>query len=135
MAKEFHVKKRRPVRRKHIAPLLKELEEGLDIDLAVDGAFLEMASYGPWQLVFVDKVAKTIEVNDDDGRRWVFLTLRGFLEHGDAKLKEFPGADLNTVYYNSVPGGDYIYFVSEVADQLKKKMALPPNSPLIKSRH
>ena len=38
MAKEFHVKKRRPVRRKHIAPLLKELEEGLDIDLAVDGA-------------------------------------------------------------------------------------------------
>ena len=27
MAKEFQVKKRRPVRRKHIAPLLKELEE------------------------------------------------------------------------------------------------------------
>ena len=56
MAKEFQVKKRRPVRRKHIAPLLKELEEGLSIDLAVDGAFLEMANYGPWQLVFVDKV-------------------------------------------------------------------------------
>ena len=39
MAKDFQVKKRRPVRRKHIAPLLKELEEGLNIDLAVDGAF------------------------------------------------------------------------------------------------
>ena len=44
-----------------------------------------MANYGPWQLVFVDKVAKTIEVNDDDGRRWAFLTLRGFLEHPDSK--------------------------------------------------
>ena len=84
MAKDFQVKKRRPVRRKHIAPLLKELEEGLNIDLAVDGAFLEMANYGPWQLVFVDKVAKTIEINDEEGRRWVLLTLRGFLEHPDS---------------------------------------------------
>ncbi|MCH2644358.1 MAG: hypothetical protein MKZ54_03545, partial [Candidatus Poseidoniaceae archaeon] len=39
MARDFQVKKRRPVRRKHIAPLLKELEEGLNIDLAGDGAF------------------------------------------------------------------------------------------------
>ena len=52
MAKEFQVKKRRPVRRKHIAPLLKELEEGLNIDLAVDGAFLEMANYGPWPVSY-----------------------------------------------------------------------------------
>ena len=32
MAKDFQVKKRRPVRRKHIAPLLKELEEGLTLE-------------------------------------------------------------------------------------------------------
>ena len=46
MAKDWQIRKRRPVRRKHIAPLLKDLEEALGIDLAVDGAFLEMADYG-----------------------------------------------------------------------------------------
>ena len=54
MAKDWQIKKRRPVRRKHIAPLLKDLEEALGIDLAVDGAFLEMADYGPWKMVLVD---------------------------------------------------------------------------------
>ena len=39
----------------HIAPLLKRLESDLDIDLNVDGAFLEMAEYGPWTMVFVDR--------------------------------------------------------------------------------
>ena len=29
-------------------------------------------------------MAKTIEINDEEGRRWVFLTLRGFLEHPDS---------------------------------------------------
>lgn len=84
MAKEWHVKNRRGVRRKQIAPLLKRLESDLGIDLAVDGAFLEMAEYGPWQMVFVDKIAKSVEVKDDDGKRFVFLTLRGFLEHQDS---------------------------------------------------
>ena len=84
MAKEWHIKKRRPVRRKQIAPLLKELETALGIDLAVDGAFLEMAEYGPWQMVFVDKIAKSVELKNDDGKRFAFLTLRGFLEHPDS---------------------------------------------------
>ena len=52
MANEWNVRKRRPVRRKHIAPLLKRLESDLAIDLNVDGAFLEMAEYGPWTMVF-----------------------------------------------------------------------------------
>ena len=43
MSKDWSIRKRRPVRRKNIAPLLKELEESLQIDLSVDGAFLEMA--------------------------------------------------------------------------------------------
>ena len=50
----------------------------------MDGAFLEMAEYGPWQMVFVDKVAKAIEVKNGDNERFTFLTLRGFLEHTDA---------------------------------------------------
>ena len=84
MSKDWSIRKRRPVRRKNIAPLLKALESSLGIDLSVDGAFLEMAEYGPWQMVFVDKVAKAIEVKNGDNERFTFLTLRGFLEHRDA---------------------------------------------------
>ena len=84
MSKDWTIRKRRPVRRKNIAPLLKELEESLQIDLAVDGAFLEMAEYGTWQMVFVDKVAKTVEVKDDENKRFTFLTLRGFLDYPEA---------------------------------------------------
>ena len=84
MSKDWSIRKRRPVRRKNIAPLLKALEESLGIDLSVDGAFLEMAEYGPWQMVFVDKVAKAIEVKNEENDRFTFLTLRGFLEHLDA---------------------------------------------------
>ena len=84
MSKDWSIRKRRPVRRKQIAPLLKALEESLGIDLSVDGAFLEMAEYGPWQMVFVDKVPKAIEVKNADLKRFAFLTLRGFLEHNDA---------------------------------------------------
>lgn len=84
MSKDWSIRKRRPVRRKQIAPLLKALEESLGIDLSVDGAFLEMAEYGPWQMVFVDKVPKAIEVKNADNERFAFLTLRGFLEHTDA---------------------------------------------------
>tara|TARA_B100001564_G_scaffold94991_1_gene77528 strand:- start:318 stop:827 length:510 start_codon:yes stop_codon:yes gene_type:complete len=84
MSKDWSIRKRRPVRRKNIAPLLKALESSLGIDLSVDGAFLEMAEYGPWQMVFVDKVGKAIEVKNSDNERFTFLTLRGFLEHNDA---------------------------------------------------
>ena len=81
MAKDWQIKKRRPVRRKHIAPLLKDLEEALGIDLAVDGAFLEMADYGPWKMVLVDRVPLAVELMSPDDERVVFLTLRGFLAH------------------------------------------------------
>ena len=79
MVKDWVVKKRRPVRRKNIAPLLKDLENHLGADLAVDGAFLEMAQYGPWNLVLVDRVALAFETEKPDGERCVSLTLRGLL--------------------------------------------------------
>ena len=81
MAKDWQIKKRRPVRRKHIAPLLKDLEAALGIDLAVDGAFLEMADYGPWKMVLVDRVPLAVELQNPEGERVVFLTLRGFLSY------------------------------------------------------
>ena len=51
MSKDWSIRKRRPVRRKNIAPLLKELEYALQVDLSIDGAFLEMAEYGPWKML------------------------------------------------------------------------------------
>ena len=84
MANEWSMRKRRPVRRKNIAPLLKRLEEDLAIDLNVDGAFLEMAEYGPWTMVFVDRTPLVIELQDLEDERCVFLTLSGFLEHVEA---------------------------------------------------
>ena len=81
VAKDWQIKKRRPIRRKNIAPLLKDLENVLNIDLNVDGAFLEMAEYGPWQLVLVDRVPLAIELKNSDGERKVFLTLRGFMDY------------------------------------------------------
>ena len=75
MGKDWQIKKRRPVRRKHIAPLLKDLEEALGIDLSVDGAFLEMADYGPWKMVLVDRVPLAVELMSPDDERVVFLTL------------------------------------------------------------
>lgn len=85
MTRDWSIRKRRPVRRKNIAPLLKKLEDALEIDLSVDGAFLEMAEYGPWQMVLVDKVPIGIEVKNEGGERFAFLTLRGFLQQLDAK--------------------------------------------------
>ncbi|MDE0869714.1 MAG: hypothetical protein OSA21_05310 [Candidatus Poseidoniaceae archaeon] len=84
MTRDWSMKKRRPVRRKKVAPLLATLEEALSIDLQVDGSFLEMAEYGPWTMVLVNKIAKAIEVKNEENERFVFLTLRGFLEHDDA---------------------------------------------------
>ena len=81
MGKDWQIKKRRPVRRKHIPPLLKDLEEALGIDLSVDGAFLEMADYGPWKMVLVDRVPLAVELMSPHNERGVFLTLRGFLSH------------------------------------------------------
>ncbi len=79
MAKDWQIKKRRPVRRKNIAPLLKDLEEHLGIDLALEGAFLEMADYGPWKMVIVDRIPLSVELEDLQGNRVVFLTLRGLM--------------------------------------------------------
>ena len=68
MAKDWVVRKRRPVRRKQIAPLLAVLEESLGVDLNLDGAFLEIAEYGPWRLMIVDKEPHTVEIENQDGR-------------------------------------------------------------------
>ena len=57
--------------------ILKDLESALGIDLAVDGAFLEMADYGPWKMVLVDRVPLAVELMSPDDERVVVRNLRG----------------------------------------------------------
>ena len=79
------MRKRRPVRRKQVAPLLSALEKNLGIDFNLDGAFLEMAEYGPWNLMIVDKEPHAVEVLDDDDNKVAALTLRGLLANNPEK--------------------------------------------------
>ena len=85
MANDWSIRKRRPVRRKQIAPLLTALESAINVNLNVDGAFLEMAEFGPWELVFINKTPIAIKIENDEGKPFVFLTLRGFVDHQQAK--------------------------------------------------
>ena len=72
MAKDWAIRKRRPVRR-------TALEESLGVDLNLDGAFLEIAEYGPWILMIVDKEPHAVEIENQDGEVVAALTLRGLL--------------------------------------------------------
>lgn len=75
------MRRRKPVRRKQAAPLLKELEARLHLDLDLADAFLEVAEWEGWQLLLIDKQPSIIRLTKDDGSRHVFLTLRGLLRH------------------------------------------------------
>ena len=85
MVKDWQVRKRRPVRRKQVAPLLSTLEENLGIDFNLEGAFLEMAEYGPWNLMIVNKEPHAVEVLNNDGNKVAALTLRGLLANNSEK--------------------------------------------------
>ena len=85
MVKDWQVRKRRPVRRKQVAPLLSALEKNLGIDFNLEGAFLEMAEYGPWNLMIVNKEPHAVEVLDDDDNKVAALTLRGLLANNSEK--------------------------------------------------
>ena len=81
MTKDWTLRKRRPVRKKQIKPLLVALEQHLGIDLALDQAFLELAEFGTWEMVLVDKVPIVLSIQESGEDKKVFLTLRGFLPH------------------------------------------------------
>lgn len=81
MSEAPRLRKRRPVRRKNVQHLLGDLERSLGINLEVGQAFLEMAEYGSWTMVLVDRVPHVIELLDEGEERMVFLTLRGLMHH------------------------------------------------------
>ena len=65
--------------------MLSALEKNLGVDLNLDGAFLEMAEYGPWTLMIVDKEPHAVEVLDDEDNKVAALTLRGLLTNNSER--------------------------------------------------
>lgn len=85
MAKDWSVRKRRPVRRKQVAPLLSKLEVRFGIDLNLEGAFLEVAEYGSWRLMIVNREPHAVEIENEEEEVVAALTLRGLLSHAPDK--------------------------------------------------
>ncbi len=85
MAKDWSVRKRRPVRRKQVSPLLSKLEDRFGIDLNLEGAFLEVAEYGSWRLMIVNREPHAVEIENEEEEVVAALTLRGLLVHAPDK--------------------------------------------------
>ena len=63
--KDWKLKARKPVRHKKIKGLIERLTEPLGIDTDLSSAFLETATFGPWNMLIVDKSPLVIEVEDE----------------------------------------------------------------------
>ncbi|MBA94650.1 MAG: hypothetical protein CMP21_02675 [Rickettsiales bacterium] len=77
--KDWKLKARKPVRHKKIKRLIERLTVPLGVDTDLSSAFLETASFGPWDLLIVDKLPLGMEVESPDNEIIAFPTLRGVL--------------------------------------------------------
>jgi PUA-domain protein len=78
--KDWKLKARKPMRHKKLKPLIERLTGPLGIDADLSEAFLETASFGPWNLLIVNKSPLGMEVESPAGDTITFPTLRGILE-------------------------------------------------------
>ena len=79
MSKDWKIKKRRPVRKKMVLPLLNELSNTLGITIDIQGALFEFADYGTWNLILIDKQPMAIELKSPNNKIVAFPTLKGIL--------------------------------------------------------
>ena len=77
--KDWKLKGRKPVRHKKIKGLINRLTQPLGVEADLSSAFLETASFGPWNLLIVDKSPLGMEVDNPEGETIAFPTLRGVL--------------------------------------------------------
>ena len=49
------------------------------MEIHMEGTLLELALYGPWTLILIDRKPVAIELEDADGERIAFPTLKGLL--------------------------------------------------------
>ena len=77
--KDWKLKARKPVRHKKIKRLIERLTAPLGVDTDLSNAFLETATFGPWNLLIVDKSPLGMEVESPEHEVIAFPTLRGIL--------------------------------------------------------
>ena len=77
--KDWKLKARKPVRHKKIKGLIERLTAPLGVDTDLSNAFLETATFGPWNLLIVDKSPLGMEVESPEHEVIAFPTLRGIL--------------------------------------------------------
>ena len=77
--RDWKLKGRKPVRHKKIRGLIERLTAPLGVDTDLSNAFLETATFGPWNLLIVDKSPLGMEIDNGDGDTIAFPTLRGLL--------------------------------------------------------
>ena len=77
--KDWKLKARKPVRHKKIKRLIERLTAPLGIETDLSNAFLETATFGPWNLLIVDKSPLGMEVESPEHEIIAFPTLRGVL--------------------------------------------------------
>ena len=77
--KDWKLKARKPVRHKKIKGLIERLTAPLGVDTDLSNAFLETATFGPWNLLIVDKSPLGMEVESPEHEIIAFPTLRGIL--------------------------------------------------------
>ena len=91
--KDWKLKARKPVRHKKIKGLIERLTAPLGVDTDLSNAFLETATFGPWNLLIVDKSPLGMEVESPEHEVIAFPTLRGILAVSYTHLT------LPTIYY------------------------------------
>ena len=77
--KDWKLKGRKPVRHKKIKSLIERLTTPLGVETDLSTAFLETATFGPWNMLIVDKSPLGMEVENPEGETIAFPTLRGIL--------------------------------------------------------
>ena len=79
MSKDWTIKKRRPVRKKVVLPLLNELSNSLGVEIDIQNALFEFADYGSWNLILINKLPMAIELKNPEGKNVAFPTIKGIL--------------------------------------------------------
>ena len=79
MSKGWKIKKRRPVRKKVVLPLLNDLSKSLGINIDIKNALFEFADYGNWNLILINKLPMAIELKNPENEIIAFPTLKGIL--------------------------------------------------------
>ena len=75
---EKRLRRRTPVRHKHVREVIRRLGESVGLDLDLTESFLEKAHFEGRDLILVDRVPLGMHVETGDGRSW-FPTLRGVI--------------------------------------------------------